>query len=60
MKPTDVTDDSYAECNEDFHKSDPKFEVGDNVRISKSKNIFAKGYSPNQSEEVFVVSKMKI
>ena len=56
IKPTDVTDDSYAECNEDFHKKD---KVEDNVRISKYKNIFAKGYTPNQSEEVFVVSKIK-
>ena len=59
MKPIDVTDDSYAEYNEDFNKKDPKFKVGDHVRISKYKNIFAKGYTPNWSEEVFVVSKIK-
>ena len=59
MKPIDVTDDSYAEYNEDFNKKDPKFKVGDHVRISKYKNIFAKGYAPNWSEEVFVVSKIK-
>ena len=59
MKPIDVTDDCYAEYNEDFNKKDPKFKVGDHVRISKYKNIFAKGYSPNWSEEVFVVSKIK-
>ena len=59
MKPIDVTSDSYAEYNEDFNKKDPKFKVGDNVRISKYKNIFAKGYTPNWSEEVFVVSKIK-
>ena len=59
MKPIDVTDDSYAECNEDSNKKDPKFKVGDYVRISKYKNIFAKGYTPNWSEEVFVVSKIK-
>ena len=41
MKPIDVTDDSYAEYNEDFNKKDPKFKVGDHVRISKYKNIFA-------------------
>ena len=40
MKPIDVTDDSYAEYNEDFNKKDPKFKVGDHVRISKYKNIF--------------------
>ena len=38
---------------------DPKFKVGDHVRISKYKNIFAKGYTPNWSEEVFVASKIK-
>ena len=59
MKPIDVTGDSYAECNEDFNKKDPKFKVGDHVRISKYKSIFAKGYAPNWSEEVFFVSKIK-
>ena len=59
MKPIDVTDDSYAEYNEYFNKKDPKFKVGDHVRVSKYKNIFAKGYVPNWSEEVFVVSKVK-
>ena len=38
---------------------DPKFKVGDHVRISKYKNIFAKGYTPNWSEEVFVIKKVK-
>ena len=55
MKPIDVTEDSYA----DFNKKDPKFKVGDHVRISKSKNIFVKGYAPNWSREVFVVSGIK-
>ena len=59
MKPIDVTSDSYAEYNEDFNKKDPKFKVGDHVRISKDKNIFAKAYAPNCSEEVSVVSKIK-
>ena len=59
MKPIDVTDDSYAEYNEDFNKKDPKFKVGDHVRISKYKNIFSKGYTQNWSEEVFVFSKIK-
>ena len=43
MKPTDVTSDFYAEYIEDFNQKDPKFKVGDHVRISKYKNIFAKG-----------------
>ena len=59
MKPIDVTGNSYAEYNEDFNKKDPKFKVGDHVRISKYKNIFAKGYALNCSKEVFVVSKIK-
>ena len=54
MKRTDVTSNSYAEYNEDLNKKDPKFKVGDHVRISKSENIF-----PSQSKEVFVVSKIK-
>ena len=59
MKSIDVTGDSYDEYNEGFNKKDPKFKVGDHVRTSKYKNIFAKGYAPNWSEEVFVVSKIK-
>ena len=59
MKPIDVTSDSYAEYNEDSNVTKPKFKVDDRVRISKYKNIFAKGYTQNWSEEVFVVSKIK-
>ena len=59
MKPIDITGDSYAEYNEDFNKTDPKFNVVDNIRISKYKNTFAKGYTPNWSEEVFVINKIK-
>ena len=59
MKPIDVTSDSYTEYNEEFNKKDRKFKVGDHIRISKYKNIFAKGYTQNWSEEVFVVSKIK-
>ena len=58
-KPVDVTSDSYAECNEDSIEKDPKFKVGDHVRTSKHKNVFAKGYTQNWSEEVFVISKIK-
>ena len=59
MKPINVTDDSFAEYNEDSNKRNPKFKVGDHVRISKYKNIFAKGYAPNWSEEAFVINKIK-
>ena len=47
MKPIDVTSDSYAEYNEESNKRNPKFKVGDHVRISKYKNIFTKEYVPN-------------
>ena len=60
MKPIEVTSsDSYVEYNEESNKKNPKFKVGDNVRISKYKNIFAKGYLPNWSEEVFIVNEIK-
>ena len=57
MKPTDVKSDSFAEYNEEFNEKDPTFKIGDHVRISKYKYIFAKGYTPNWSEEIFVVKK---
>ena len=60
MKSIDVTDDSFAEYIEQSNKEDPKFKVGDHVRISKYKNIFAKGYAPNWSEEVFVINKINL
>ena len=59
MKPIDVTNDSNAEYNEESNKKCPKFKVGDHVRISKYKIIFAKRYVPNWSEEIFIVSKIK-
>ena len=59
MKPIDVTSDSFAEYNEESNEKDPKFKVGDHVRISKLKNVFAKGYTPNWSEEIFIVKKIK-
>ena len=59
MKPTDVTSNSYAEYNEDFNEKDPKFKVVDCVRISKYKNVFAKRYTQNCSEEVFVIGKIR-
>ena len=58
-KPKDVADDSFVEYSKETNEKDPKFTVGDNVRISKYKNIFAKGYTRNWSEEVFVVNKVQ-
>ena len=45
MKCIDITHDSFAEYNEESNKKDPKFKIGDHVRISKYKNIFAIGYA---------------
>ena len=59
MKPKDVTDYSFVEYNEEFNKRDHKFKIGDEVRTSKYKNAFAKGYTPNWREQIFVVKKIK-
>ena len=59
MKPIDVKDNTYINTDKETNDKDPKFKVGDHVRISKYKNIFAKGYTPNWSEEVFVIKKVK-
>ena len=59
MKPINVKDNTYIDFEKEVIDKDPKFKVGDHVRISKYKNIFAKGYTPNWSEEVFVISKIK-
>ena len=64
MKPVDVKDNAYIDSmelhsNKQVNEKDPKFKVGDDVRISKYKNIFAKGYTLNWSEEVFVIKKIK-
>ena len=59
MKPADVKDNTYINADKEFNNKDPKFKVGDHVRISKYKNIFAKGYMPNWSGEVFVIKKVK-
>ena len=58
LKPTDVKDNTYNTSKKNNYKY-PKFKVGDRVRISKYKNFFAKGYTPNWSEEVFVTKKVK-
>ena len=59
MKPIDVKDNTYINTSKEINNKDPKFIVGDHVRISKHKNIFAKRYMPNWSEEVFVIKKLK-
>ena len=59
IKPTDVKRDSYSDQNVDSNEKDPKFKIGDHVRLLRYKNIFAKGYAPNWSEKVFIINKIK-
>ena len=59
MKPADVKDNTYINVKKETNDKNPRFKVGDHVRISKYKNIFAKGYMPNWSEEIFVIKKIK-
>ena len=57
MKPVDVKNNTYIDSNKEVNDKDTKFKVGDHIRISKCKNIFAKEYTPTWSEEVFVIKK---
>ena len=61
MKPFDVKDNIYIYINfgKEVNDNNPKFKAGDHVRISKYKNIVAKGYTPNWSEKVFVMKEIK-
>ena len=59
MKPIDVKDNTYINADKEINNKDPKFKVGDHVRISKYKDILANEYMPNWSEEVFVIKKVK-
>ena len=59
MKAVDIKDDTYIDIEKEVNDKDPKFKVGNHVRISQYKNIFAKGYTPNWSEEGFVIKKFK-
>ena len=59
MKPIDVNDNTYTNIDKEVNNNDPKFKVGDHVRTSKYKNIFAKSYSPKWSEEVFAIKEIK-
>ena len=58
MKSVDVKSDTYIDSSKEINEKDPKFKIGYIVRISKYKNVFAKGYTPNSSEEVFVIKKV--
>ena len=59
MKPVDVKDNTYIDFEKEVNDKDLKFKVRDHVRISKYKNIFAKRYMQNWSEEIFISKKIK-
>ena len=59
MKPIEVKDNTYIDSIKEVNDKDSKFKVGDHVRISKYENIFAKGYTPKWSKEVFVIKEVK-
>ena len=59
MKPVDVKDNAYIDFKKEVDDKDPKFKVGDYVKMSKYKNMFARGYTPNWSEEIFMIKKVK-
>ena len=58
MKPIDVGNNNKRVYIDEHNDKDSRFKVGDRVRISKFKNIFAKGYTPNWSKETFIVDKI--
>ena len=58
MEPKNVGDDSTREYIDEHNEKDSRFKVGDRVRISKFKIIFAKGHTPNWSKEIFIVNKI--
>ena len=59
VKSVDVKDNAYIEFSKEVDDKNSKFKVGDPIRISKCKSVFAKGYTPNWSEEVFVIKEVK-
>ena len=59
MKPIEFQDNTYINYIKEVNDKDPKFKVVDQVRISKYKNIFPKGYTPDCSEKVFVIKQVK-
>ena len=59
MKPVDVKSNTYIDSNKEVNEKHSKFKICDTVRISKYKNMFAKAYFPNWSEEVFLIKTVK-
>ena len=58
MKPKDVKDDNNKVYIDEYNKKSARHNVGGRVRISKFKNIFARGYTPNWSRETFIINKI--
>ena len=58
MKSINVKSGTYISFDDENNDTDPKFKVGDYMRISKQKNIFAKINIPNWSEKVLVVKNI--
>ena len=59
MKPVDIYSRAYIDSSKEINDKNPKSKIGDIFKISKYKNIFAKGYVPSWSEEAFVIKKIK-
>ena len=59
MKPVDIKSSKYFDFNKENNKEDPKFEVNDHATIPKYRNNFAKVYTPDWSEDYFVIKKVK-
>ena len=59
MKSIDVKANTYINIDKEVNDKKPQFKVGDHVRVSKYKNVFAKDYTPNWSEKIFVIKKIK-
>ena len=54
-----IKSSTYIDSSKEIDNKDPEFKIGDIIRIPKYKNIFAKGYVPNWSVEVFVIKNVK-
>ena len=59
IKPIEVKNNTYIDSIKEVKDKDPKFKVGDHARILKYKNIFAKEYTSNWSEDVFMIKEVK-
>ena len=60
MKPVNLKSSTNIDSSKESNNKDPKFKIGDIVRMTKYKNIFAKGYVTNWTEEVFMIKKVSM